>query len=388
MSIAPLVTIFVRHSAECKYAGDEFEKRCRCRKHFRWTQNGKQYRRKTGTRAWAEAEQLKRELEDQLAGRLPAPETGKPAGKTIADAVELFLKDKKVQGVCANVTYKYTRELERLQRHCDANRVLVVQGITRELLTNYCSTWEALYPSTITRAKMRERLRSFLRYCYEAQWLPRIPQVPKIKIEEPETQPLTAEEYARLLDAIYVTVEASDAQQAKIHAFIQCMRWSGLAMLDALKLKRENLQHDTGKGMYRIVTNRTKTGTHVSVPIPQDVAQELLAMLNGNPEYIFWTGNGFPESYAKNWAKRYIKRLFDAAKINGDGYMKSHRLRDTFAVDLLEKGVPLEEVSKLLGHESIRTTEKSYAKWSKGRQDRLDALVTGTWETPKKKGKR
>jgi site-specific recombinase XerD len=34
--------------------------------------------------------------------------------------------------------------------------------------------------------------------------------------------------------------------------------------------------------------------------------------------------------------------------------MLSHRLRDTFAVDLLEKGVPLEEVSKLLGHESIR----------------------------------
>ena len=43
--------------------------------------------------------------------------------------------------------------------------------------------------------------------------------------------------------------------------------------------------------------------------------------------------------------------------------MMSHRLRDTFAVDLLEKGVPLEEVSKLLGHESIKTTERHYAKW-------------------------
>jgi integrase/recombinase XerD len=60
--------------------------------------------------------------------------------------------------------------------------------------------------------------------------------------------------------------------------------------------------------------------------------------------------------------------------------MRSHRLRDTFAVDLLQKGVPLEEVSKLLGHESIKTTEKSYAKWAKGRQDRLDSLVIETWE--------
>ena len=62
-------------------------------------------------------------------------------------------------------------------------------------------------------------------------------------------------------------------------------------------------------------------------------------------------------------------------------------LLGTFAGDgghpprgFLQKGVPLEEVSKLLGHESIKTTERHYAKWVKGRQDRLDALVSGTWK--------
>jgi site-specific recombinase XerD len=59
--------------------------------------------------------------------------------------------------------------------------------------------------------------------------------------------------------------------------------------------------------------------------------------------------------------------------------MRSHRLRDTFAVDLLSKGVPMEEVSKLLGHDSIKTTEKSYSAWAKIRQDRLNKLVIGTW---------
>jgi hypothetical protein len=33
MSTAPVITIFVRHSADCKYYGEEFYKKCNCRKH-------------------------------------------------------------------------------------------------------------------------------------------------------------------------------------------------------------------------------------------------------------------------------------------------------------------------------------------------------------------
>jgi len=58
--------------------------------------------------------------------------------------------------------------------------------------------------------------------------------------------------------------------------------------------------------------------------------------------------------------------------------MVSHRLRDTFAVGMLEKGVPMEEVARMLGN-SLRVCERHYAKWNQSRQDRLDALVTATW---------
>ena len=40
----PIITIFVRHWGDCKYTGDEFEKRCRCPKHLRWSHERKQYR--------------------------------------------------------------------------------------------------------------------------------------------------------------------------------------------------------------------------------------------------------------------------------------------------------------------------------------------------------
>jgi integrase/recombinase XerD len=382
---APIITIFVRHAEDCKYKDDETCKRCDCPKHLRWSRERKQHRVSARTRSWAEAEERKREIQDQLAGRTPEIEP-KEERRGVQACIDIFLQDKKNQGVTGAVIGKYTRELARLREYCEDNRVFTVQGVTRELLTGFCATWPELYPSTYTRAKVRERVRSFLRYCYEAQWIPRIPQLAKIKIEEPPTLPLTADEYTRLLDAIYGTIEDKD-RQVQVHALIQLMRHSGLAIRDALTLKRSELEHDKPKGLYRIVTARQKTGTHVSVPIPPDVAQELLAVLNGNAEYVFWSGKGKEESITKNWAKYYIAPLFKAAKIPNAGHMMSHRLRDTFAVDLLEQGVPLEEVSKLLGHESIKTTERHYAKWVKGRQDRLDSLVTATW-AKKRKGRK
>jgi len=393
MSTAPIITIFVRHSARCKYAGDEFSRRCNCRKHFRWTQNGKQRRKQAGTRSWGEAEDIKRQLQDQLAGRTieARPEDNV---RTVSEAVDLFIKDKNVQGITPGVIKKYTLELERLSQYCERKGIYTVQGISRALLTDFCVTWEAYYPSSYTRSKVRERCRSFLRYCYECKWLERIPPLPKITVDEPPTMPLSADEYERLLDAIHIanprrwdgkmSSQALTAKtRARIRALFQLMRWSGLAIRDAVTLERAEIQHDGAKGVYRIVTARQKTGTNVSLPIPLDVAKELLAVANGSERYVFWTGEGSGETIAKTWANRYVRPVFEAAKIPCNGHMLSHRLRDTFAVDLLEKGVPLEEVSKLLGHTSIRTTEKHYAKWVKGRQDRLDSLVMGTWAEPK-----
>jgi hypothetical protein len=63
------------------------------------------------------------------------------------------------------------------------------------------------------------------------------------------------------------------------------MRYSGLAITDTVTLERQELQRDPKKNLYRVVTSRAKTGTHVSVPIPDDVAREALAVMDGNPRY-------------------------------------------------------------------------------------------------------
>ena len=82
------------------------------------------------------------------------------------------------------------------------------------------------------------------------------------------------------------------------------MRYSGLAIGDAVGLERSKIELDAPKKFTRIVTSRAKTGVDISVPIPADAAKELLSVANGEPRYIFWqTGNGEPQSAVKNWHK-------------------------------------------------------------------------------------
>ena len=57
----------------------------------------------------------------------------------------------------------------------------------------------------------------------------------------------------------------------------------------------------------------------------------------------------------------------------------AHRFRDTFAVDLLLAGIPIERVSVLLGNHGLRVTEKHYAPWVRSRQLLLESDLATAW---------
>jgi site-specific recombinase XerD len=91
-------------------------------------------------------------------------------------------------------------------------------------------------------------------------------------------------------------------------------------------------------------------------------------------DYFFWTGVSKKKTVSNDWEATF-QSLFKRAGIAGH----SHRLRHLFAVSLLQKGVSIENVSKLLAHQSIRVTERHYASWVAGRQQHLEDAVKKTW---------
>ena len=113
-----------------------------------------------------------------------------------------------------------------------------------------------------------------------------------------------------------------------------------------------------------------KTGTPVHCILPDFVVLALAASPRSSSEYYFQTGQATAHTATGKWQFR-LHRLYDLAKIPAG---HAHRFRDTFAVELLLAGVPIERVSVLLGHRSsTRITERIYSPCCKSRQDQVEA---------------
>jgi integrase/recombinase XerD len=152
------------------------------------------------------------------------------------------------------------------------------------------------------------------------------------------------------------------------------MRYTGMRVSDAVTLTTDRLD---GK---RLFLYTQKTGVPVYTILPDSILFALEATPRITVARYFWSGNGKRESVICHWQMR-LKKVFDLAGISkGLGNAISHRFRDTFAVELLLAGVPIERVSILLGHQSVRITEKHYSPWVRARQEQLEADVASAWK--------
>jgi integrase/recombinase XerD len=100
-----------------------------------------------------------------------------------------------------------------------------------------------------------------------------------------------------------------------------------------------------------------------------DVADELRRVPPSactDPNHFFWSGHSKRKSEVSNWQKIFSKVLSKATEmlpklfLEANGQPKPahlHMMRDTFAVEYLLAGMPLEEVSRLLGHSSVLITQ-------------------------------
>ena len=185
--------------------------------------------------------------------------------------------------------------------------------------------------------------------------------------------PYTSEEMVRILAAVgpYAEEMPSTGKEnaRRIRALVLLLRYSGMRIGDAVGLSVDRIKGN------RLFLYTQKTGVPINAILPDVVLKALESTPRVTEKYFFWSGTGKLDSIVRSWQTR-LRRLFGLARVS-DGH--AHRFRETFAVDLLLAGVPIERVSVLLGHQSVRITEKHYAPWVRSRQEQLEADLVSAW---------
>ncbi len=383
-----MLSIYSRHYPPCP-SDDINYKRCRCPKWINGIlgSDGPFIRRSAKTRSWEKAEDFKRKLEEEYEAkekRLEEASRPESALVTVKEAVARFLNSKRNENLADSTLDKLNTIFKKqFLAWATSHGFTHITEITTADLEGFRDTWT---DGPLAKKKKQERLIGFFYYCLRLGWIKSNPAVllGRIRADGPPTDYFPAPEFEKIMDATYIYqpkgwVECRN-QATRLRILTLLMRWSGLAIRDAVTLERRRLNEHGELFLYR-----AKTGSPVYVPLPPDVAESLRNIPPGpspNPRYFFWSGNGSPKSVVGNW-QRSFRRLFKIANLRrDDGSIQRchpHMLRDTFAVEMLLAGVPLEQVSILLGHKSVKITEKHYAPWVKARQEQLAANVRKAW---------
>ncbi len=123
--------------------------------------------------------------------------------------------------------------------------------------------------------------------------------------------------------------------------------FTGLAYIDVANLKEDNIIELEGKKW--IMTKRQKTGIATNI-ILLEIPQKII------DKYASVRKNGKLLPILSNQKMNaYLKEIADICQIKKN--LTYHLARHTFATMCLSKGVPIETVSKMLGHNKIQTTQ-------------------------------
>lgn len=357
--------LFRRHLESCEHAseGRKFTG-CQCPIWCDHRIGGRRILKALGTSSW---ERAQRKL-----ARVFDPESA-PREVSVTLAIAHYIDDCEIRNLRHSTIRSYRKSLEHLGTFCSHEQYSSVGSINLEALTVFRATRtgrndKPAKPSTLR--KELEALRAFFAFTTERGWTttnvakrlkpPKESGLPTMPFEEKEISAIL-----RACDAMG-NREHDNVREARkrMRAFLLLLLYSGLRISDAAGLKRSRLNPKTG----HLTLRQMKTGAALSVKLPAHLVEELAAL--PGEEYFFWSGTCQLSTIVGN-LRQTIASVLKAAGVIGH----PHRFRDTFAVRLLLEDVPIRTVQLLLGHSSVRTTEKHYAPFVQSQQRLLDEAV-------------
>lgn len=295
---------------------------------------------------------------------------------TIQVAIDHFLKLKEKKS--SDTRRKNKRLLTAFKSFMEANprNHQFITEIRFSDLTDFCSAWQGS-----NRSKIRDLgiLTSFLKYCHRADFTSKNIGEGLFKTlnwpdDEGPKEPFSDNELERIWKALPMYSDAYDrlggAIAKQTEAFVYLMRYTGMDVSTTMTLPKSRVRGN------QILTYRLKNGSEVWTVVPEWVIEKLWQAPHDSDQFFFWSGNGKPHTRASKWFSR-LRKLLNLADLR---HRTPHNFRHHFAVEHLLNGTPIEDVSRLLGHNDISVTIRSYAAWIKKRQEKLEGHQRKVWD--------
>ena len=195
--------------------------------------------------------------------------------------------------------------------------------------------------------KHLERLRKLMNFAMDLEWLDKNPFARyKLKFNRHKKEYLSKEELK-----IFEEAELDSKGYDIVRDVFVFACYTGLSYTDVRQLNENNIVRGID-GNYWIFTQREKNEQPVKIPL----LDKALSILDKYKSYSELNNGKLLPVYSNQKINVYIKEI--AASLVIYKHLTFHSARHTFATTVtLSNGVPIETVSKMLGHTKISTTQ-------------------------------
>ena len=306
-------------------------------------------------------------------------------GPKIAECITKYLASRKHE-LGEKTHGHHALLLGRLQAYCEKRNVHFMKQLTVDLLETFKVDGLPELADT-SKSTAVAKLRCFLRDAFRRGWIAEamVEKVTAHKAVYEQKSPYTDEEVDTILaEALKLNggTHGYARHPKTFRLLLELMLETGMRVGDAIRFDPATLVRGESLWVYTFFMQKQKK-TDKPKPVEAYISDRLKTAIDSchwlSAKLPFYFGESKNPAYLANEVYERMKTLGTRCGVPD---CRPHRLRDTFAVRKLLGGFQLDDVSRLLGHSSVKVTESYYAKWTVGRRARLERLVAESFMNP------
>lgn len=270
--------------------------------------------------------------------------------------IQSYVDAKAVQGASQKTLKRYKYLLTRMYE--DIN--VPIRMMTTAHLRDYMAEEMARGISKNTIKGCRAVYNNFFEWLWREEIISKNPvsNVGQIKAKAEPRESFSGEEIQLIKEA---------ANNSKERAMVYFLLASGCRVGELISINRKDVDYQGRKLLVRGKGDKTREVYFDDVTAM--MLQRYLSERKDDHPELFRSRNN--RRYSENGVEAMMRRISERTGI----HVYPHRFRHTFAQTMLDRGMSIEEVSRLLGHEKIdttltyaranqRNTENSYRKYA------------------------